>query len=80
MPTEKEKTVFAVDIGGTKTAFGCYDSQGRELFFEQFETLPERGAEELVSRVGKSARERLKGYHVLHGVIASPGPLSIERG
>lgn len=73
-----KKNIFCVDIGGTKTAFACYDEQGNELFYDLFETRPSDGAVCLVERV----YERVKPFvdSVSFGVIASPGPLKTETG
>lgn len=79
MPS-KQSAVFAVDIGGTKTAFGCFDLQGRELFYECIATRSEQGAEELAARVFEKVGRILTDYSVVRGVIAAPGPLCMERG
>ena len=70
--------IFCVDIGGTKTAFAVFDIQGNELFYDLFETRPEEGAENLVTRV----YDRVKSVvgDVSRGVIASPGPLNGKTG
>lgn len=72
------KKIFCVDIGGTKTAFACFDEQGNELFYDLFETRPNEGAISLVNRV----YDRVKSVvnDVSFGVIASPGPLNTATG
>ncbi len=75
-----EKRIFCVDIGGTKTAFSCFDEQGNELFYERFPTCPKQGAEALVSRVYERAKPYLEKYPFDQGVIASPGPLDAGKG
>ena len=69
---------FCVDIGGTKTAFACFDEQGNELFYDLFETRPSEGAICLVNRVYERVKSFVNG--VSFGVIASPGPLNTETG
>ncbi len=78
MQNNLKKNIFCVDIGGTKTAFSCFDGQGNELFYEKMETRPFEGAETLVERVFNVAKDRVKD--VSFGVIASPGPLNAESG
>lgn len=75
-----EQRIFCVDIGGTKTAFSCFDEQGNELFYERFPTCPEQGAETLVSRIYEHAKKHLTTHRFKMGVIASPGPLNAETG
>lgn len=70
--------IFCVDIGGTKTAFACFDEQGNELFYDLFETRPSEGAERLVERVYERVKTVVNG--VSFGVIASPGPLNGQTG
>ncbi len=77
MSTEKN-IIFCVDIGGTKTAFACFDGQGNELFYHRMPTNPEEGAKKLVARVYEQAKSHLQG--VVCGVIASPGPLHMCTG
>ena len=72
------RKIFCVDIGGTKTAFACFDEQGNELFYDCFPTMPEQGAEALVERVYEKANAHIQGVSV--GVIASPGPLDTKTG
>lgn len=70
--------IFCVDIGGTKTAFACFDEQGKELFYDLFETRPCEGAIRLIERVYERVKTELDG--VAFGVIASPGPLNGQTG
>lgn len=70
--------IFCVDIGGTKTAFACFDEQGKELFYDFFETRPFEGAIRLIERVYERVKTELDG--VAFGVIASPGPLNGQTG
>lgn len=70
--------IFCVDIGGTKTAFACFDEQGNELFYDLFETRPKEGAVSLVNRVHDRVKSVVDG--VSFGVIASPGPLNGQTG
>lgn len=72
------KKIFCVDIGGTKTAFACFDERGKELFYDLFETRPLEGATRLVERVYERVERALDG--VAFGVIASPGPLNVKTG
>lgn len=69
---------FCVDIGGTKTAFACFDENGAELFYKSIPTLPEQGAENLILRICNETEGMLDG--VESGVIASAGPLDIKNG
>lgn len=73
---------FCVDIGGTKTALALFDGSGRELFFTQFPTLPEKGAENLVARIYAEVGTEWDKYaeQLVCGVIACPGPLDISSG
>ena len=72
------KKIFCVDIGGTKTAFACFDERGNELFYDFFETHQSKGAVCLVNCV--YARVKSVVNDVSFGVIASPGPLNTETG
>ncbi len=72
------KKIFCIDIGGTKTAFACYNENGEELFFEQFPTNPQDGADSLVERVFQHVKNQVAGVSI--GVIASPGPLDAPIG
>ena len=74
----KQDVIFCVDIGGTKTAFACFDKQGDELFYDSFPTNPKEGATKLVERVFERAKPYVSG--VKTGVIASPGPLDVKAG
>ena len=62
---------FCIDIGGTKTAYAVYDETGTELFYGQFPTQPERGADDLLERVYR-ATEEVRGIYaerLICGVI-----------
>ena len=74
------KAYFCIDIGGTKTAWALYDTQGRELAYEKFLTEPQKGAPDLVARVKKSAWNILREYNISIACVASPGPLDTGSG
>ncbi len=74
----QSKNIFCVDIGGTKTAFGVYDENGKEIFYHLFPTNPSEGAQNLIDRIYAISREWLNSVSL--GVIASPGPLEVASG
>lgn len=75
----RDTEVFlCVDVGGTKTAVGCFTREGKELFSCAFPTEPERGCADLAAR----AHSRVLGLGVsfVSACIASPGPLDAAAG
>ena len=77
--------VLGIDIGGTKTSAGIFDSNINAVGETTFPTMPQDGAENLLDRIYEGSGEILKSagmsWDDVSAVgIASPGPLDIPNG
>lgn len=76
--------VVGIDIGGTNLVVGVVAEDGSELVGLVSEpTLPEQGADAVISRIVKLARASIaqaRGRDVAGVGIGSPGPLDTRRG
>jgi glucokinase len=48
---EKKKVVIGIDVGGTNTAFGCVDVEGKIIFESSIPTYSEQKADQLFERL-----------------------------
>lgn len=74
-----------VDLGGTNTKIGVVDDLGRPLASLSIPTLPERGAEDAVRRMGEAVAEVVRKAGLQMSDIArvglgSPGTMDIPKG
>ena len=73
-----QEALLCIDVGGTKTAVGCFSRGGEELFSCTFPTRPEAGCADLAARV--HSRVEGLGFSFVSACIASPGPLDVPAG
>jgi len=80
--------VLGIDIGGTNLVAGCVAADGSRLAgFLSEPTLPERGADDVVTRLVRLARQSMDGLRaeaptarVIGVGVGAPGPLDTHRG
>jgi glucokinase len=87
---EAARWIVGVDIGGTNVVVGLVPVEGGEaLALRSFPTLPERGAEDVVRRVGQAVKDAVQETLSVTGAppeavagmgVGSPGPLNRESG
>lgn len=68
--------ILAIDVGGTKTAFALFDTEGNICFKEIIPTNPCEGAEALLHKI----KNAINGAEVSAVGIGAPGPLSVKEG
>ena len=57
--TSKQDHVIGVDLGGTKILAGVFDSQIKCLGRSKMSTKPQRGADEVVSRIARCVQDAI---------------------
>jgi glucokinase len=75
--------VVGIDIGGTNIVAGTVSEDGSELLgLVSQPTFPEQGADAVIARIVKLARDsiRVSGKQIAGLGIGSPGPLDTKRG
>lgn len=75
--------VVGIDIGGTNIVAGTVSEDGSELLgLVSQPTFPEQGADAVIGRIVKLARDsiRVSGKQIAGLGIGSPGPLDTKRG
>jgi len=65
----KKDLVLGIDIGGTNSAFGYVDKNGKCVLDSSIPTLPQNPAEDLFDRLHKKADEVFKNLHNDHNLI-----------
>jgi glucokinase len=75
--------IVGIDIGGTNIVAGTVSEDGSELLgLVSQPTFPEQGADAVLARIVKLARDsmRVSGKEIAGFGIGSPGPLDTKRG
>ena len=80
-----KRPVIGIDLGGTKILAGVVDDGGKVLGTAKRPTKPETGAEAIVDRMARVAREAIEIAGLKIGDLAAlgagvPGPLDPEEG
>jgi glucokinase len=76
---------IGVDLGGTKILAGVFDSQLTCLGRNKISTKPERGADEVIERIARCARDAMDECDLdlkqLRGVgVGAPGAIDVSSG
>jgi len=77
---DQNKTVLALDIGGTKMAAAVVNADGEILHENQVQTRSEKGPDGFIDDIVNLAKPCLNSHHCQTIGIASAGPLDPFRG
>ena len=76
---------IGIDLGGTNTKIGCFDSQFTLIAKTSIPTEPEQDPEKVVDRIVAAAQQLLQNSNIsmdsIRAVgVGAPGPLDVQRG